>query len=66
MFLKKIVMKKYEVFMEFILPDGKILDLEQVRKVSRIRDLGLEKDSIDYSKIALWDISSFPLTHTIK
>lgn len=52
MFLKKIVMKKYEVFMEFILPDGKILELEQVRKVSRIRDLGLEKDSIEYSKIA--------------
>lgn len=38
--------------MEFILPDGKILELEQVRKVSRIRDLGLEKDSIEYSKIA--------------
>jgi len=38
--------------MEFILPDGKILELEQVRKVYRIRDLGLEQDSIEYSKIA--------------
>ena len=45
-------MDKDEVFMEFILPDGKILELEQVRKVYRIRDLGLEQDSIEYSKIA--------------
>ena len=38
--------------MEFILPDGKIIELEKVRRVSRIRDLGLENDSIEYSKIA--------------
>ena len=38
--------------MEFILHDGKIIELEKVRRVSRIRDLGLENDSIEYSKIA--------------
>ncbi len=29
--------------MNSFLPDGKILELEKVRKVSRIRDLGLRK-----------------------
>lgn len=38
--------------MPYTLPDGRELDLERVIRVSKIRDEGIDSNSIEYSKLS--------------
>lgn len=38
--------------MLYTLPDGREIDLDQVIRVSRIRDEGMDSNSIEYSKLS--------------